>query len=113
MESSGVVDYSPRSKYDLDFNEIHSGIRPADIRNTDRILARIRPRGVDETGEFEAIQIWKLSPLGVELVQSSNRRFSKGDPVDLEITLAGQRAQFEGLVVDLVNSNDSIELIGY
>ena len=107
-----MVDYSPRSKYDLDFNEIHSGIRPADIRNTDRILARIRPRGVDETGEFEAIQIWKLSPLGVELVQSSNRRFSKGDPVDLEITLAGQRAQFEGLVVDLVNSNDSIELIG-
>jgi len=112
MESSGVVDYSPRSKYDLDFNEVHSGIRPADIRNNDRILARIRHRGSDSSAEFEAIQVWKLSPLGVELVQPSTRHFAKGDPVDLEITLAGQRTHFEGLVVDLVQSNESIELVG-
>jgi GNAT superfamily N-acetyltransferase len=49
----------------------------------------------------------------VELVQPEGaQRYSKSNKIDLEITLAGQRTRFEGLVVDVVKSNDQIELLG-
>lgn len=112
MESPGKTGDSPRNIHDLDFKAIHSEIRPTDIRIHDRILARIRRR-VDAAAEYVSIQVWKLSPLGVELVQSAeSEEFKKGDPVDLEITLAGQRTSFEGLIVDLVQENENISLIG-
>ena len=112
MESWEGIGYSPRNSRDLDFKEIHSDVRPADIRIHDRILARIRKR--DEQGsEYVSIQVWKLSPLGVELVQPENAvQLQKGDAVDLEITLVGQRNRFEGLVVDLIRGNEDIHLIG-
>jgi hypothetical protein len=113
MESLGKDGSSPRDGYDLDFNEIHSIVRPTDIRNNDRILARVRVRSDSKPPEYVPAQVWRLSPLGVELVQPEGEiQFSKGDPVDLEITLAGQRTSFEGLVVDLVRANESIELLG-
>jgi predicted GNAT family N-acyltransferase len=113
MESPAESGSSLRDRFDRNFDEIHSSIHPADIRLTDRILARIRRRSDLDEFEFQPIRVWKLSPLGVELVQPDEEiPFGKGDPVDLEITLAGQRTLFEGLVVDLVQAADSIELIG-
>lgn len=112
MVSPGKTGDSLREIHDLDFKAIHSEIRPTDIRIHDRILARIRKRA-EAGAEYVSIQVWKLSPLGVELVQSEEaKEFRKGDPVDLEITLAGQRTSFEGLIVDLVQENESISLIG-
>lgn len=112
MESRGTGDSTPRNKYDLDFREVHSVVRPADVRNTDRVLGRIRLR--DDSGAgLLPVRVWKLSPLGVELVQPENGRpFTKGDKVDLEITLGGQRTRFEGLVVDLVQSAGPNDLLG-
>ncbi len=113
MNSWGKGDSSPRDRFDLDFQEVHSGVNPVDVRYHDRILARIRLRDSKGQTEFRPIQVWKLTPLGVELVQDPlEQGFQKGDPVDLEITLAGQRTSFEGLVVDLVRSNESIQLLG-
>lgn len=85
---------------------------PADIRVHDRIRARIRKRNTDNA-RYISIQVWKLSPLGIELVYPDDGiSLRKGDPVDLELTLAGQRTSFEGLIVDLVLNNDNIKLIG-
>jgi predicted GNAT family N-acyltransferase len=99
-----------RDKFDLDFSSIHKAIFPTDVRESDRIVARIRRRGDQEP--FTSIRVWKLSPLGIELVFDASNPFERGDKVDLEITLAGQRSLFEGLVVDLIQTNDSIKLIG-
>ncbi len=112
MESQETESSTRRSKFDVDFRAIHSAIHPSDIRDTDRVLGRIRRRD-SAAGEFISIRVWKLSPLGVELVQPEGEQtFQKGDQVDLEITLAGQRTRFEGLVVDLVETAESIELLG-
>lgn len=99
-----------RDKFDLDFSAIHDSIFPADVRTQDRIVARIKSR--EEDSNFRDLQVWKLSPLGVELVNDPANPNEKGDKVDLEITIGGQRTYFEGLVVDLVKQNDSISLIG-
>ncbi len=101
--------YRSRDKFDLDFSEIHEAVHPADVRATDRIVARIRKR---ESDTFDEISVWKISPLGVELVDGPEHYYDRGDKVDLEITVGGQRSLFEGLVVDLVQENEAIRLIG-
>lgn len=54
-----------------------------------------------------------MSPLGIELVHpAAGTDFKKGDSIDLEITISGQRMYFEGLVVDLVEENEHIKLLG-
>lgn len=112
MESRGVIGFLPRDLKDSDFGQIHSEVRPTDIRSNDRILARIRRRS-SENLDYAQARVWRLSPLGIELLQPDGEtRFSQGDPVDLEIVLAGQRATFQGLVVDLVENNQGQEIVG-
>lgn len=105
-----IIGLGSRDRFDLDFSEIHQPISPADVRATDQVLARIRSR--DNQSAFKPIQVWKVSPLGVELVGSEHQEFRKGDKIDLEVTIGGQRTYFEGLIVDLILENDSIRLIG-
>ena len=99
-----------RDRFSLDFSEIHGSVFPADVREEDRIVARIRKRVADSS--FESIRIWRVSPLGIELVQNENSDYVRGDKIDLEVTIGGQRTHFEGLVVDLVQKNEEISLIG-
>lgn len=101
---------TPRDKFDLDFSSLHSKIIPTDVRDADRIVARIRRRSAEES--FRPIRVWKLSPLGVELLFDPEYPFERGEKIDLEVTLMGQRSLFEGLVVDLVQENHEIKLLG-
>ena len=100
----------PRDRFDLDFTSLHGSIVPSDVRDADRIVARIRRR--DSTDSFTPIRVWKLSPLGIELLFDADNPYEKGERIDLELTLAGQRSLFEGLVVDLVQENEDIKLLG-
>jgi hypothetical protein len=100
-----------RARYDLDFKEIHDLIYPADGRPSDRILARLRKRDLTRP-QYTSCRVWKLSPLGIELVYPQDASFKKGDPIDVEVTVAGERSYFEGLIVDLVQENEAIKLIG-
>jgi len=99
-----------RDKFDLDFSLIHEKVFPVDVRDHDRVVARVRRRG--SVGEFVTMRVWKLSPLGVELVNTEQFRLAKSDKIDLELIVGGQRSDFEGLVVDLVRQNDRIDLAG-
>jgi len=71
-----------RAKYDLDFKEIHDLIYPADVRPNDRVLARLRKRG-HANPEYIPCRVWKLSPLGIELVYPQGGDFNKGEPIDV------------------------------
>ena len=74
---------------DLDF--IHGSIWPADVRQMDNIVGRIRRRGA--SSEYADIRIWKLSPLGVELLdETAELIFRKGEEVDLQIVIFGERS---------------------
>ena len=99
-----------RDKFDLDFTRIHEIINPADVRESDRVEARVRTK---EGSDFFPVRVWKMSPLGIELVHpKSGPTFNKSDSIDLELIVGGQRVSFEGLVVDLVQENDLITLVG-
>jgi predicted GNAT family N-acyltransferase len=106
-----VQQLSRRSNNGPNFSDIHGEIHPADIRAKERVLARIRPRKGDSA--FESVRVWRLSPLGIELVADSlDLHLEKGQPIDLELVVAGQRTVFEGLVVDVVGNHDGIGFLG-
>jgi predicted GNAT family N-acyltransferase len=106
-----IQELSRRDSYQLDFSGIHESINPADIRGNERVLARIRKRGGGFP--FEDIRVWRLSPLGIELILNpEGNAFQKGDPIDLELIVSGQRTSFEGLVVDLVLANETLKVLG-
>ena len=99
-----------RDRFDLDFSEIHEAVFPADVRAHDRIVARIRER--DSGNEYVEARVWRLSPLGVEIVCDTDKVLEKSSKIDLELTVGGQRTSFEGLVVDVIQQNDHISLAG-
>jgi len=103
---------SLRDRFDISFNEIHEAVRPADVREFDRIEARVRLRS-SPASEFESVKVWRLSPLGIELVCTPDRGvLRKSERIDLELSIGGQLSHFEGLVVDVVKENDNISLAG-
>lgn len=90
-----------RSQRELapDFDsDVHYPIWPEDIRESDRVLARVRHRGANDA--FQEMRVWRISPLGLELVETKGSTLLKGTAIDLELIVAGQRNVFEGLVVE-------------
>ena len=101
----------PSRDFDFDFSGIHEIVAPADVRINDKIVARIRARSIHGS-EYKSIRVWRLSPLGVELIGGEGFSFRGGEPIDLEIVVRGQRSSFEGLVVDVVQESPDLQLIG-
>jgi predicted GNAT family N-acyltransferase len=101
-----------RDRFDLDLSDIHSPSFPAEVRTHDGLVARVRLR--DQNAEFQTVRVWRISPLGIELVRAEDNEsiLYKGSRIDLEIVVAGQFTSFEGLVVDVISENASISLAG-
>jgi len=91
-------------------DDIHGGLQPTDVRETDNIIARVRRK--DRQAEYETVRVWRLSPLGVDLVQPSRERYKTGDRLDLQLVVDGKRSQFVGLVVSQISSQDCRTLFG-
>ncbi len=97
--------------FGADSEIIHESIRPEDIRANDHVRARIRRKS--EGAEYEDIRVWRLSPLGVELLSNNESTIWKsGEALDLEITIDGRVTVFEGLIVAIVNEFDEALIIG-
>lgn len=94
---------------ELDFQEIHDVIFPADVRETDLVSSKIRKRGEPE---YQVFRVWKLSPLGIELLVSGSDIFEKGEFVDIELTVGRQSSKFEGMVVDLISKSANRRILG-
>ncbi len=84
------------------FQMLHGPFTPEEVRKGEQISAVVRSR--DSKYPFSGeMQVWKMSPLGVELkVNSEKEMLPKGLPVDLELTIGTQSMTIKGLVVDYV-----------
>jgi hypothetical protein len=73
----------------------------------------MRHRSATKDTRYQDIRVWRLSPLGIELISPSNALdFEKGDSVDLEVVVAGHRSMYEGLVVDIVDAQGDMSILG-
>jgi predicted GNAT family N-acyltransferase len=84
-----------------DFSEaenqaIHEIIFPADVRENDLISARVRK---SDGQDFHSYRVWKLSPLGLELLNSEEQQFDTGEVVEVELKVGRNNSRFEGLIV--------------
>jgi predicted GNAT family N-acyltransferase len=109
-DPSKIFALSRRDDYDPALQSVHGNIYPEDIRPPDRVVARLRLRG--RSDELENVRVWRLSPLGVELLVEEPHPYYKATPIDLELVIAGQRSAFEGLVVDVVSQTAGNSILG-
>ncbi|MFS4457840.1 N-acyl amino acid synthase FeeM domain-containing protein [Bdellovibrio sp. HCB2-146] len=89
---------------------IHGGIVPADVRDGDQIYARL----VCQNGPApfnKEFRVWRMSPLGIELLVQDRTELPKGTPVDLELKIGMQKSTLNGLVVDDVVTENNLHLL--
>jgi predicted GNAT family N-acyltransferase len=88
---------------------LHGPFFPSDIRKGENISARID--FVDRSDSIN-VQVWRLSPLGVELLLDDLSSVAQGDKVNVTLNLGNQSPQFTGLVVDIITSQEQFNIIG-
>jgi predicted GNAT family N-acyltransferase len=80
-------------------NPVHGPITPAEVREGDLVSARLI--SVDPRLKFSGeLRVWRISPLGVELLCKENQSLPKGLMVDLELQIGVQKTMLSGLVVE-------------
>jgi predicted GNAT family N-acyltransferase len=78
---------------------VHGRIRPADVRPGDPILARARPSEARNAADVD-LQVWRISPLGVELVRSpALGAVGAGTRLDLTVQIGRDLVEFRGVPV--------------
>lgn len=99
-----------RNRFNLDFELLHGIINPANVRDADRIEARIKPSG---STKFYPMQVWRTSPIGAELVvDADSPTLDRAESLELELLIAGQRIYFDACVVEIIQENEHIKLAG-
>jgi predicted GNAT family N-acyltransferase len=89
---------------------IHGTVTPADVRPGDPISARVRTAGAPDEGA--AAPVWRISPLGVELVRTAPLgAVSTGDAVDVTLRVGTSVSSFSGLRVAAIRSDRGRELV--
>jgi predicted GNAT family N-acyltransferase len=77
---------------------VHGPFTPHDVRPNETISALVTH---PTTGEEIEVQVWRLSPIGLELVDPSGRLAkSKNASIDLKLQMGQQISRLEGLIVD-------------
>jgi predicted GNAT family N-acyltransferase len=91
-------------------DQIHGSVIPADVRPGDPISACVRTAGA--LGEGAAAPVWRISPLGVELVRTAPlRAVSAGDALDVTMRVGGSVSSFPALRVAAIRSDRGRELV--
>ncbi|MEQ8689924.1 MAG: hypothetical protein RIC89_03685 [Pseudomonadales bacterium] len=98
-----------RTRFDLDFLDLHDEAQPVDIREGDAILARMRLR--DSQTAFKQVKVWRTSERAIELAVE-DEEFRTGSAVDLELIISSQRLYYEGLVISEETDNAELRRVG-
>src|SRR5512140_2721685 len=89
---------------------LHAEIVPAEVRSGDPIAARV---GLSGARDWAEAQVWRISPLGVELVRPlALAGASTGTAIDLTLRLGEDVARFTGLSISATWVERGRELVG-
>lgn len=96
---------------DIDFRQLHEAVFPADVREGENLKASFRLSEASNR-DFTHARVWRLSPVGVELIVDKSEAPSKADQVDLTLVIGGQRTLFEGVIVEVESDIEDQARIG-
>ena len=88
---------------------LHGPFFPSDVRAGEPISATLK---IEETQQTYSLRVWKLSPLGIELLNDENILLEKGNSVSLSINVGNETGYYDGLVVDQMAEEGSNNIIG-
>ena len=70
---------------------LHGEIAPAEVRLGEPVSAKLifqrKENGVETSPQVIPCRVWRLSPLGIELIPSGDVQLKTGETVNLEITV--------------------------
>jgi predicted GNAT family N-acyltransferase len=90
---------------------VHGSIQPADVRPGDPVSARARLATARDRDALP-VQVWRLSPLGVELVRAGPiAEAGAGDRIDVVLQIGHDRARFSALEVAAVHEERGRALV--
>src|SRR5688500_15013870 len=90
---------------------LHAPFYPVDVRDGDRIFARVT--AVTDTSSETTYQVWRISPLGIELLlKKGDQRIPIGTRVRLRVQLGDDSNEFVGSIVTSQHSEGDRELLG-
>jgi hypothetical protein len=78
-------------------NQVHDRALPADVRETDAISARLKT--ANSSTDFVPVQVWRISPFGIEIIEPDHLHLKSGDNVQLQVIVEGRRTEFEAMVI--------------
>lgn len=90
-----------RSFGDEDTSPVHGPFTPADVREGEAITARVVSLDPNVFLNSE-LRVWRMSPLGIELLTGKDDQLIKGMHISLELKMGYQKSTLSGLVVDRV-----------
>lgn len=96
---------------DIDFRQLHEAVFPADVREGENLKASFKLSHA-ASSEYVAARVWRLSPVGVELIVERDLAPKKTEQVDLTLVIGGQRTLFEGVVVEIETNKEHQARIG-
>jgi len=79
--------------------EVHGIIVPADIRESFLIDAEVLLEG--GKSEVLSASVWRISPIGVELLVARGSSYNKGDQIDLSMRVGDQTIKLGGFIAIL------------
>ncbi len=91
-------------------NLVHDKITPIDIRDGHLNYAIVKSTSNGLKLNLK-LRIWRMSPLGVELVEENSEIIPKGIDVDLEIHNGHHKIYLSGLIVDEVTNKKGLRLL--
>ena len=103
------AEYSPDLDLDLDFRKLHEAVFPADVREGENVRAAYRRDG---DTEYKKAQVWRISPLGIEILVPKETGVIQGERIDLSLLIGGQRSVFTGLVVENEIPHEDLVRVG-
>ena len=91
---------------------IHDAVQPADVRPGDPIAAQVRVPGAAD--RMLSTRVWRISPLGVELVQPRElSHLPVGTPLDLRLRIGTCVSDFQALPLIATGSERGHELLAF
>jgi N-acyl-L-homoserine lactone synthetase len=112
MITVGTRSFSSETVRDEVSNAIHTPFWPIDVRRNDLVEAELCRIEGSDTDPFP-IRVWRLSPLGVELLKEPGQEeLHEGERVNLALRLGTQESRFHGVVIRTIHEVDGVKLIG-
>ena len=90
-------------------DSLHGPFFPADVRQGQNVSAKL---SVENEQFSHDLNVWRLSPLGVELLNDKDVEIHRGQKVSVTLNLGDQSSQFNGLIVDSIQNISGREILG-